>query len=99
MLKQYVAMISVLALLLGFGFTVPSIHAESHEEMVVVIVDPDTDLELEILENEIAQLRRKLRMRRMKDVQKTKEWRQNYKETKARIREWNDFADSYAVKE
>lgn len=100
MLKQNVAMISVLALLLGgFGFTVPSIHAQSSEEVDVMVVDPDADMELEILENEIAQLRRKLRLRRMKDIHKTKEWRENYRETAKRLEKWQGFANKYLTEE
>jgi len=95
-LARKVAIVGIL--LLGLAVPVPFASAQQQQDVVVIYTpDPETDAELEILEAEIAQLRRKLRRSRMKDIQKTKEWREMYNDTAQRIKKWHEFSDKYGV--
>lgn len=91
-----ITLVSVIAAGFLVGTPLSAIADDQPQVVIVETTDIDEmDRELEILENEIAQLRRELRLRKMREVYKTKEWQEHYRETAKRLKAWRAFQQKY----
>lgn len=92
-MKHGLQIINVFVLLLTVALGIP--FAADQAESPAGVVRRDTDRKVRDLRNEIAQLQRELRDRRVNRNANTEDWQQAYREKLEQIRERQEFENKY----